>query len=211
VSNSTDRRRGYCLARLVKKIMKAHITTPWLNEIFYLSIVLLLLMTHPVRPSPANSDLAELVKLAEHEAVDLTAPSDLHHSEPFRLIRDDPERFADAAKELLTSQKLSKRQKMILVYAMQGLPWNTYLELLNSAAVAFKNGDIDDSVVELMICPGTDWSTRVVSKYADPKVVNLLLRIAATADTPLQNLINRILTGEIWKGAQQFPWSKLDH
>jgi len=89
---------------------------------------------------------------------------------------------------------------------MQQLPWEDYLEFLSSAVVDFNNKELEESVIDLIISPSHDWSTRIAAKYNDPTIKRLLQSIKTPKDSKLNNEINRILSGQAKESAMNSPF-----
>lgn len=176
-------------------------------------VSLFLILRQPSTPAsvPVPPALLELVEQTESHVIDLTAPSALFSSMDFRQIYEQPHQFVPQARSILVSKTATARQKTIVVYGVQRLAWKDYLQLLQFAAEEANRGRIDPSIVDLMISPGLDWSTRVISNYKNQEVRNTLIKFAENLDTNQQKSIERILSGETWQDAREFPWSKLDY
>jgi hypothetical protein len=72
--------------------------------------------------TPEITEFDRLVLQAEKDVVDLTAPSDLFHSESFVKIYENPTIYTKEAIEFLKDKEKSITQKQIVVYSLQSLP-----------------------------------------------------------------------------------------
>lgn len=169
-------------------------------------ILLLPFLLKEANSSQLSNNLYDLVKIADKKIVDLTAPSDLFGIKEFLIISKSPKEYLPIAKKLISDETLTEQQKLIIVYGMQELLWQDYLEFLSSATVDFNNKEVEESVIELIISPTHDWSTRIAAKYNDPTLKSLLESIKTLKDSKLNNEINRILSGQARESAINSPF-----
>jgi hypothetical protein len=174
----------------------------------FLSIIIPTLILIEVCHTAQKTDFQSLILQAEADVIDLTAPSDLFSSKAFVKIYDHPASSTSAAIEFLKDPEKTVRQKQIVVYSLQKLPWKNYFEVLSEATEAFEKRQLEAPVVGLLISPPLDWSTEVCYRYQDKRLINLLSRLSPGANTNLKKTIDEIISGSAWESAKSFPWSK---
>ena len=160
----------------------------------------------PFSTKGSEMNLREKITEIEHEIVDLTVPLTLKSIDAFKLIQFEAKEFNIQYFEYLKDPKISLQRKMILVYALQSMPFDEYKKLLKVISDGYCDNKIEEHIAKLIIFPGFDWNTSVLENYKDKEIIRLLQNMTKkeSASKPFLKVISHILNGDSSRDAKKY-------
>ena len=152
------------------------------------------------------SDVVELSAVLRRIHAEVGAdwqPQDLFASESFIRLYEHPNAAAAPARALLRRVDVPDEAKRLLAYALQRLPLEPFLEVVDAAMDAVEARATSARVLEELALPSFDWGGHLALNYAAPGPRARIDRLAAMAELSPQGrryLREQIMTGRAQAG-----------
>ena len=144
-----------------------------------------------------------LIKNVSKE-VSLTTTWELKYSKSFLELEENSNELFIKSLRLLEGDKLSLVEKQIIIFAIQNIDFSEYKYFLRDLAKSYKNGKIDECIVECSFYPD-GWNNRIIKNYKDP-IIKEALSICLNNNQISNNfkkMIKKTLNGNLWKNYQK--------
>ena len=155
--------------------------------------------------APSSLDSKEAEFAAQITSIGQAVPTldvleELFAHKPFRDVYDHASEHAATATAMMAHPEVSIHEKLIVGYAMLGLPLEQFLALLSATADAVERGSTDVAVLEsIAFAPlnmGKQW---LIRHHEDPRVRAFLTRLSSMRQLPTERrafILDKVLTGE---------------
>lgn len=130
---------------------------------------------------------------------DLTTPEDLFRVKPFLEVYEAPSPFVTAAAGLYADPAETRLHKEITGYSMQRLPVDQLVWLVSGVAQLAAERKVDPSLLDRLAFPPLNWRVQLITNYSDPKVRDLLERLAQMRELSEERrtyIREQVLTGQ---------------
>lgn len=135
---------------------------------------------------------------------------ELLHVEEFKKIHKCPDLYKLDALEYLATKQEDIDKNLIVVYSMHELSLEDYIDFVYNCFEMFEKGRIEELVLQESIISVFDEAEyKIIKNYEEKKIKKLLLEIGNSQKISIsfKNLLNNIVSGEVWKGIKQFKES----
>ena len=130
----------------------------------------------------------------------------LFGEEKFVCLYENGKQFKEEAIKFLALTTVTQRQKLISVYSMQGLGLDDYVRYVEGSAPLYRDGVINEKLMDLIICANVPEKYILVRNYDNPQVRSLLQDIKSypNCTDEFKRSIYKILTGITWNEIESF-------
>lgn len=144
------------------------------------------------------ADFTSKIQQIESKVIDLTSPTDLLRISEFQDLSSRIEEYLSSVTGFLSDRRNSSTQKMIVVYSLNNLDLETYLDLFESSIELYRKKLIDISILEVFMVPGCWWNNFIIKEYRLLRIRQLLKRNRKFFPENTRAVIDNILQGYLW-------------
>jgi hypothetical protein len=142
---------------------------------FILTVIGVMSLTTPVFcQSESYSQYQGCIQAIHRQVVDLTASDDLFEASNFVAIYSDPNAYLTNAMRYLGDVTNSDECKMIVVYSLQRLQLDDYVNYERNLLHLARAGSLSKSALNKAVFPALEWSTKIQINFEKPNVRKLL-------------------------------------
>jgi hypothetical protein len=123
----------------------------------------------------------------------------------FVAFYEHPVDCASNASLFLKSAENPDDAKLIVVYSLQRLPLQRYLEFESELIDMAESGQISSNLLNSAMFPGSEWSTKIQRNFPDQRVKDLLSKMAQCGEINPENkaYVKKIASGKAWADARE--------
>jgi hypothetical protein len=97
-------------------------------------------------------------------------PSDLLNIDEFLCIYANSDYYFSNAELFLEDTNVNEKLKIIVVYSMQNLSYNNYINFFIKCSNLFKRKIINENVIIRVINPGMEWNKIIINNFYKQKI-----------------------------------------
>lgn len=105
----------------------------------------------------------------------------------FIAFYEHPVDYASNAVLFLKSTQSPEEAKVIVVYSLQRLPLQRYLEFESKLLDLAANGQISSNLLNTAVFPGSEWSAKIQQNFLDSNVTDLITKMEQCGEINLEN------------------------
>jgi len=125
----------------------------------------------------------------------------LFYSDSFIHVFENPYKYMEDAKKIMTDPYTSIQEKKIAIYSMQKMGLSNYLEWNNFMYRLYKNGKINHNELEISISGRSLVEYHILERsYKDKRVKAFFTLLISDSTLTNKEKYKKIVSGEIWKG-----------
>lgn len=171
------------------------------------SIVIFSILFMPFKRSSKKIDAKSLeitytnaIDSINIKVVDLTYLQDLLRIDDFVSIYSCSEKYLHDAENYLQDSSFDEQRKTIVVYSMQNLNYDDYVEFFNFCTKLYLEKKISHKVIKCVISPGPEWNNYLSSSFLKFSIRKRLIKIQEfnKKDKQLDKIVKMTLSGKLW-------------
>jgi len=145
----------------------------------------------------------ELIKVFEDHRYDM--PEDLWTYKDFIYFYENSNHYVNEAIRILESQKTNKTQQEVIIYSMQRLSLDKYMELYKSLHNLYKKGIIEKEVFFTVLYPSFGKQNTIIRNYKDDLIqANIKELLSDSTLKDYHTSFNNILNGKAWRDIKEY-------
>ena len=139
------------------------------------------------------------INVISEKVVDLTSLNDLLLIDEFKSILANSDVYYNNAVILLAQPNIEEQEKLIIIYSMQNLSYNNYINFFIKSSDLYKRHLISENLITHIIVPGSDWNNLIINGFYKYKIrteLKSLRKVGGSQDFIYG--IDEIISGKIW-------------